>query len=330
MKIVITGANGFVGASLCRYFSKQGHEVIATGRQQDPNAKLLTYATYIPFNIIKPIEYFNADVCIHAAGLATDQVDYDNLFLNNVVGTANVLEASKNCKLFIFISSSSVYNFTNKPAVEPDADLSAHLSDYGRTKLMAEELVKNNIPLTQQRLVLRPRAIYGIGDRHLLSRLLKLVRWQTIFYPADNKLQTSATHINNIAYAIELFFSQKDKPELQVFNIADDEIYSFKDITLKIVNAVEGRHLKVVDVSTKVLKSLAYISPKRVSPLALKTLTQNSVLDLSSIRENLNYKPLYDFGGSFEEIGEWVRNMGGKKVYLNNLDNAPWILNDKL
>ena len=60
MKIVITGAIGFVGASLCRYFSKQGHEVIATGRQQDPNAKLLTYATYLPFNIIKPIEYFNA------------------------------------------------------------------------------------------------------------------------------------------------------------------------------------------------------------------------------------------------------------------------------
>lgn len=328
MKIVITGANGFVGAALCRYFYNHGCQVIATGRQIAPHDKLLAYATYIPCDITKPIADFNADVCIHAAGLATDKATYDSLFLSNVTGTKNVLQASKNCRHFIFISSSSVYDFTDKPATEADANLNTHLSDYGRTKLMAEELVTQDIPADQQRLILRPRAVYGIGDKHLLSRLLKLIRFKTIFYPANNELKTSATNVDNIAYAIELFFSQQNKPLLQVFNIADDEIYLLKDITIKILNAAMGHSLSTVDIPVQAIKALAYINPKKVSPLALKTLTQNSVLDLDNIKKGLGYKPLYNFDDSFAEIGEWVRNMGGKKAYLDNLKNAPWILNN--
>ena len=326
MKIVITGANGFVGASLCRYFYEHGHQVIATGRQAKPNAKLLTYATYIQADITNPIKHFDADVCIHAAGLASDTVDYEDLFLNNVTGTQQVLAAAKSCQYFIFISSSSVYNFTAKPATESDASLSASLSDYGKTKLLAEELVKANIPAHQQRLILRPRAIYGTGDRVLLSRLLKLVRWQTIFYPANNRLQTSATHINNIAYAIELFLSWQNKSPLQLFNIADDQVYSLKDLTLKMLNAVEGRSLSVVNVPLSVLRSLANINPKRVSPLALKIFTKNSVLDLGHIKNALAYQPSYSFDNSYIEIGEWVHNLGGKKVYIDNLKDVPWML----
>jgi nucleoside-diphosphate-sugar epimerase len=325
MKIVITGANGFVGASLCRYFYQHGHQVIATGRQEKPNAKLLEYASYIQADITKPIKHFDADVCIHAAGLASDTADYEELFLNNVTGTQHVLAAAKSCQYFIFISSSSVYDFTAKPAIESDASLIASLSDYGKTKLLAEELVTANIPARQQRLILRPRAIYGIGDRLLLSRILKLLRWQMVFYPADNRLQTSATHINNIAYAIELFLGRQNKLALQLFNIADDQVYLLKDLTLKMLNVVEGRSLKVVNIPPGVIRSLAYVNPKQVSPLALKTLTKHSILDLEHIKNTLGYQPLHTFDNSYKEIGVWVNNLGGKKVYMNNLNDVPWM-----
>jgi nucleoside-diphosphate-sugar epimerase len=325
MKLIVTGANGFVGAALCRYFYSQGFEVIATGRQETPDNNLLAYATYIPYDITKPIDTFHADVCIHAAGLASDTAAYDDLFLNNVTGTRNVLEAAKNCRYFVFISSSSVYDFTHKPAVETDADLNAAISNYGRTKLMAEELVTTNIPQHQQRLVLRPRAIYGIGDRILLPRLLSLVKGKTIFYPASRALQTSATQVINIAYAIELFFNQQNIPPAQVFNIADDVIYSLKEMTVKMLNAVEQRRLKVIDIPVELIKLLSLVNYKKISPLVLKTLTQNSVLNTDAIKQALGYQPANNFDNSFAAISNWVHDIGGKKLYISNLQRAPWL-----
>ncbi len=327
MRIVITGANGFVGSALCRYFYHQGHQVIATGRQEKPNSNLLNYATYISADITNPVKPFDADICIHAAGLASDTADYHALFLNNVTGTKNVLEAAKNCRYFIFISSSSVYNFSDKPAIESDTNLNTQLNNYGKTKLLAEELVKVNIFAHQQRLILRPRAIYGVGDRILLPRMLSMIKRHTVFIPTNNTIQTSATHIENLAYAIGLFLNQRNKPVLQVFNIADDEVYSLKAMSLKILSAVEGGNLNVVPIPLAVVKAISFFNPKRVSTLAFKAITQNSILDLKNIKKSLNYNPLYTFDNSYTEIGKWINSLGGKNVYMKNLKDVPWMLN---
>lgn len=331
MTIVITGANGFTGAALCRYFYALGHDVIATGRQLTPHPTLLRYAKYVPGDITKPVKEFNADVCIHAAGLASDNSDYGSLFLNNVTGTKNVIEAAKNCRTLIFISSSSVYSFCGKPAVETDAVLNAPISDYGKTKLLAEKLLEENIPSHQTRLILRPRAIYGVGDRVLLPRLLNLIRGKIVFCPVPDGVLTSAISINNLAYAIELYLNRADKPPLLCLNIADHQVYKLKDIILKILETIEGPHLKVLDVSSLALKILPVIASKtslikQLSPVAINAMKQNSVLDLTNINNTLNYKPAYTFDNSYKEIGDWLRYIGGKKIYLQNLKNAPWIL----
>jgi nucleoside-diphosphate-sugar epimerase len=335
MKILITGANGFVGAALCRYFYKLGHQVIATGRQPRPHPGLLACATYLQADISNPIPPFNADACIHAAGLASDTANYNELFLNNVTGTANVLKAAKNCAFFIFISSSSVYNFSGKPVSEEDSAQSVPISDYGKTKLLAEELVQAHIPTNQRRLILRPRAIYGIGDRILLPRLLKLIKRQTIFCPVNKATLTSATHVDNLAFAIDLFFKQADKPALQLFNIADAPVYKLRDMVLKSLYAVGGENLRKVDVPHSIIKLLAAINSKlhfsgQLSPVVLEALLKNTVLNISPIQATLGYKPLYTFDDSCKQIGDWVNRIGGEKVYLQSLTDAPWMASPSL
>lgn len=331
MKMVITGANGFVGASLCRYFYNKGYEIIATGRQAIPNAQLLSYATYIQADITTPLEPFNADVCIHAAGLTADDATYKDLYFHNVTGTENVVHASKHCRHLIYISSSSVYKFSDKPAVESDASLDAHISNYGKTKLQAELLLNATIPEHQTRLILRPRAIYGVGDRVLLPRVLKLVKFQKILCPVDNEITTSATHVDNLAYAIELFLKQNGTSKFQVFNIADKSIYKLKDIILKTIFAVEGRSLPVVDISLwpRILPVFSKIvRSKHLTPIALMALTENSVLDLGSITKTLNYDPKQNFDNSYCKIGKWIKALGGKKDYIKSITDAPWMINE--
>jgi nucleoside-diphosphate-sugar epimerase len=329
MKIVITGANGFVGAALCRYFFNLGHQVVATGRQATPNSRLLAYATYIQADISGIINPFDAEVCIHAAGLASDIADYDSLFLHNVTGTANVLEAAKSCRYLIFISSSSVYNFSKGLAGESDAGFDVPLISYGKTKLLAEELIKANIPIHQRRLILRPRAIYGTGDRVLLPRLLKLIKGKTILCPIAASVLTSATHVDNLAYAIYLFFSQPKKPALQLFNVADDRLYNLKDMVVKMLRAID-ENLTLINIPTPAIKMLRVLNSKfhlsnQLSPVAFQAIMENSILDLTRIKETLGYHPPHIFDDSFKEIGEWVNHIGGIKAYLNALNDLPWL-----
>lgn len=330
MKIAVTGANGFVGAALCRYFHNKDHQIIALGNQESPHPNLLKIATYLKTDITKIMPVIEADICIHAAALSSDTDSYKSLIISNVEGTLNVVEAAKNCSHLIHISSSSVYEFKNKPVSEDDASIHAHLSDYGETKLLAEEIMELDIPSHQKRLILRPRAIYGIGDRILLPRLLKLIRGNFILCPFKKHIQSSLTHVDNVAYAIELFLAQTNPIPLQIFNITDDKPYFLRKLAQQISSVIEKHQLTLIPLSKPVLKMFLYLNSKipivkNISPLVLNSLDRDAILDISRIRKELNYKPSKNFQNSWVEITDWVSKLGGKQSYLKQLPDAPWI-----
>jgi len=66
MKIIITGATGFVGAHLVRHFSSIGHEVIALGRQEEPPKGLNFFAQWQKVDLTEKVKQLEADVFIHA------------------------------------------------------------------------------------------------------------------------------------------------------------------------------------------------------------------------------------------------------------------------
>ncbi|GEO04533.1 dTDP-4-dehydrorhamnose 3,5-epimerase [Adhaeribacter aerolatus] len=334
MKIVITGANGFVGAALCRYFYQQGHSILAVGRQAKSHPNLAAIAEYLSADITQSLPPFRADVCIHAAALASDTATYQDLHENNVTGTRQVLAAARFCEYFVQISSSSVYQFKNIPAKESSATLAANRSPYGKTKLLADNLVGEDIPAGQKRIILRPRAIYGIGDRVLLPRLLELIKRNIVFCPVSAQISTSLTHVDNIAYAINLFLRQASQPALQIYNVADAPVYNLRQCVLQLLSAVYQQELKVCSIPVSLLKLLTDLNKivpfsAKLNPLVLNTLTQSAVLDISAIRENLGYQPRYYFENRYPQIAAWLHGVGGLNYYLNNLAQMPWELDEK-
>ncbi len=329
MKIAITGANGFVGAALCRYFYEKGHEIQAIGNREEPHRNLLRVANYVRADITNVIEPIIADVCIHAAALSSDTDTYKNLILSNVEGTLNVVEAAKGCRFFVHISSSSVYQFTNHPVKEEEASIQSDLSNYGETKLLAEDIVELEIPEHQKRLILRPRAIYGVGDRILLPRLLSLVKGRFLLCPFKKNTQSSLTHVDNVGYAIELYLAQKDQAQLQIFNITDDRPYHLLELAVECTSAVEKRQLLPVSLPGAVMKLLLLLNSKKnpdnsISKPVLKSMGKTSVLDISKIKNELKYNPSKNFQNSCAEIASWVDSFGSSKSYLKQLSEAPW------
>jgi nucleoside-diphosphate-sugar epimerase len=331
MKIAITGANGFVGAALCRYFHKEGHEIIAIGNRNKPNLNLLRIAKYIQADICNVIPKIEADVCIHTAALNSDADTYKDLILANVEGTLNVVEASKNCRFLIHISSSSVYQFNNVPVKENDASIQSELSNYGETRLLAEDIIELNIPEYQKRLILRPRAIYGIGDRILLPRLLSLVKGNFLLCPFKKDIQGSLTHIDNIGYAINLYLAQKEHSKLQIYNISDEKPYLLRELALECLSLLEKQKLIPLSIPGPLMNLLLLINSKTnlfksISMPVLNSLTRNAVLDISKIKQELKYQPSKNFYNSYTEIAEWIDSFGGSDSYLKQLAEAPWIV----
>lgn len=331
MKIAITGANGFVGAALCRYFHSEGHEILAIGNRETPNRNLLKVAGYIKEDITGVMNLIDADVCIHAAALASDTDTYKNLILSNVEGTLNVVEAARNCRFFIHISSSSVYQFKGLPVTEDDASIQSELSDYGETKLLAEDIVELDIPEHQKRLILRPRAIYGVGDRILLPKLLSLVKGNFLLCPFKKETQSSLTHIDNIGYAIDLYLARKDQKQFQVFNITDEKPYLLWELALECASAVKKVNLIPLGLPAPIVRMFLLLNTKKgvvrnISKPVLQSMENNSVLDISLIKRELNYRPTKNFHNSCSEIASWVHSFGTPNSYLKQLIDAPWTI----
>ena len=205
MKVFITGITGFVGSMLANKFAEDGFEVAGLGRKETLPAHVDKRCAYVREDIKKPISEIDADIVIHAAAQVDDNASYTDHFENNVVGTANVINAcSARTTLFILISTSSVYSFNEDvPYTEGKGGIEFEkLSAYGKTKFLAEQKL-HAAPHLMQKVILRPRAIYGPGDTVLLPRLLRLVKNNFILLPKHTTTRISLTHINNLIFAVQ-------------------------------------------------------------------------------------------------------------------------------
>lgn len=153
MKIIITGAAGFIGSSLCEYLQKINIPFIGIDNfSYGYKEYIYDFSNnFIEYDIINPniINYIDKDdIIIHLAAissLAENQSNAINSYQNNLMGTLNLLEASriKGVKHFIFASTSAVYENSNVfPSNESDYFEQPYLL-YSLSKKQGEELCKS-------------------------------------------------------------------------------------------------------------------------------------------------------------------------------------------
>lgn len=320
MKIAITGINGFIGGCLANHFVKEGHQVSGIGRQNALASFVNPKCEYMQADITKKLSILEADVVIHSAGLASDKSPYEKLFLNNVTGTRNVVDASKGVTCFVYVSSSSVYSFTDQPMKENEAGLNRNsLSDYGKTKLLSEELVLEKCKAASLH-ILRPRAVYGVNDRLILPRLLKLVKGNSIILPAHITKSISLTNIDNFIHAVQLCIG--NKTQTKIYNVADERIYSLEETLKQLLSAATGKNLTTTKVPSSLWNGLISLNElvkfnRNLSRFGSDQITKTALMDISSVKAELNYSPKKYMDNSTAEISEWLNQNGGWKKYMN-------------
>ena len=328
MKILLTGATGFVGAHVLRHFS-QAHDITVVARQTAPPKAMEDFLSdYIRADIAEKIPRWSGDACIHVAGLATDKAKYSELYAANVVGTQRLFEAA-DCPHFVHISSASVYDDARSLHRETDEIPLSNLNFYGQTKRLAElKLLEMNDLDKRSLTVLRPRAIYGTGDRVLLPRMLNFGKNGKIVAPGDLNVRLSMTHIQNLIQAIALSIEQPTEGS-RIFNVADAAPYLLRTILLQLHTAIRGGdwHVKALPVAPLLFLARTFSTfglPSKLTEQAIRYLTRDGVLDTTRITQNLGYQPQHDFFSSLDATSEWVKKVGIERVAAADV-GLPWV-----
>jgi nucleoside-diphosphate-sugar epimerase len=215
LRLAVTGASGFCGAAVARAAHAAGAEVLCLGRRPGPVGR------HVPWDAARDRPYLDgADAVIHLAAAVGDprpgSADEAAFRSVNVDGTRRLVEVARS-RPVVYVSSASVYAPPGRDAapLREEHPVRDQRTAYGRTKAAGERLA-----LAAGAAVLRPRAVYGPGDPHLLPRLLGAVRRGFAPLPGPD-VPMSLTSVDNLADACLAALSWP----AGAYNIADAPTY---------------------------------------------------------------------------------------------------------
>lgn len=280
MKIIITGATGFVGSHLSKYLEEKGNFVEKLSLKN-------------PDWILNK----NADVVIHLAGKAHDTVNTsseDEYFKINRDLTIPLFDDFLNSEIRDFIYFSSVK--ATADTIEGVLDEN-HSSDpktsYGKSKLEAENyLLSKKLPENKRLFIIRPCMIHGPGNKGNLNLLYKVVEKGIPWPLASFENQKSFIGIDNLNYLIEKIVTS-DIPS-GIYNFADDKTISTNEL-IKIIANTSGKKEKLWHLSADLICSLAKLGDRIKLPLnseRLKKLTDSYVVSNQKIKTALKIEKL--------------------------------------
>ncbi len=248
MKIAITGANGFVGSNLIRYFQSQGHEVLALVRSHTASETLNHIVNTVVVDYLDAASIFTAingyDVIIHNAG-RTKALNYKEMYESNVEPTRIIVTAINGMESsiqLVFISSqaASKPSYGNIPVKESDAP--APLTAYGRSKFEAEMLIRKSC--TKPFTIIRPCSVYGYGDKDFLN-LFKMVKRGFSFRIGNKDKLLNMIHVDELASFISLCI-QNESAYKQLFFATDGIVYKQSEIMQYIALALHKKPIELI------------------------------------------------------------------------------------
>lgn len=230
MRILVTGATGFVGSHLIESLSGRGFETVGLVRRPVGRGAPGHFIGSGPEGFSQ--EHLKGiDVVVHAAGTAhRSEKDAEKLrklmIEGNAEWTKRICEAVAKSQVKALIHISSI-----AAADMPDANASRRNSAYGESKLLAEGFVSELAKTGRLAVNLRPPLIYGSGAKGNWPKLVKLARLPVPLPFGSVLNQRSFLGISNLCELVYLILNRNDQMELSgTYAVADNGFVSLSEI----------------------------------------------------------------------------------------------------
>jgi len=240
LKILVSGAAGYIGSTLCNDLLSKGHEVIAVDNLLYGGRSLIPFLNhpsffFIPSDINDTENYCKyvdkSTTIVHLAAIVGDPASKKfpkETNQTNIDGTSKLIELAMKNKVtkLIFASTCSNYGQVKNNDMANEEYNLRPLSLYAETKVKIEEYLKNQIGSVLDWTILRFSTAYGLSLR---PRFDLTVNDFTLHALKDRKLEIfnpnsnrPYVHVKDVARAIELCLEKKEQTSNEIFNVGDN------------------------------------------------------------------------------------------------------------
>lgn len=274
--IGITGASGFVGKNIIKYFKSK----------------------YLIYSYPKGgIPLVKQNIVLHFAGKAHDTKNISNpeeYYVVNTEYTKVVFNSFLKSESDVFVFLSSVKAVSDNS----DFDLSEDhvpnpISHYGKSKLLAEQyILSKNVPENKRVFILRACMIHGPQNKGNLNLLFKMVNKGFPWPLGAFSNKRSFCSIDNLCFVIQELIENENIPS-GIYNVADDDPISTNEL-IELISFCHGKSTIIWNIHPVVIKIISLAGDIFKLPLnskSLNKLIENYVVSNKKILDSIN-KPL--------------------------------------
>ena len=315
--ILVTGAAGFIGTTICHKLAEAERDVVACTRSRHENPGISS----VPSPDLGPkADWTEAlqevKTVIHLAARAhvageTKGFEAEALYQSiNKQGTVCLARqaAAKGIRHFIFISAIGVVAEYSKSPLSILAQ-NTPSTPYGRSKLGAENAIKEICSGTEMRYtIIRPPLVYGPKNPGNMARLLKIT-------DSGIPLPLSALDSNRRSFVavpnlIDLILLCLEHPAAanQTFHVSDDDDVSTAELLRRMRRAL-GKPVRNLPIPASALKAGLRLAGKGEM---VDKLFGNLQVDIEYTKKTLGWKPKVTMEEELERTAKWWRERQGR------------------
>ncbi len=316
MKVLVTGSTGFIGSRLVEFLIKDGHEVHCLIRPESDlkcleglDVRLIRCRYSDKTSLAQAVR--DMEVIFHLAA-RIEAPNWDAYYTANTLSTKHLIEAcaeyNPGLKRFVFVSSIAASGPPRRGEIKDECSQCLPVSPYGRSKLMAEEIVQNyaeRIPIV----IMRPANVLGARQKELVL-ILDLLKKRIMPMIGSKESKTSICFVEDLVRALAIA-AVHEKAVGNTYFIADRSVYSWRHM-LKLIAGELRVYPAVVRIPYPVLYAIALLSEGWASLFKTQALLTRDSLEATrkyewiyrteKIRNELGFKTLISFENGIRDI----------------------------
>lgn len=324
MRCIVSGATGCLGTNLTARLLKEGHDVIALGRNVHLGHFLQAQgAQFVALDLAQKKEELrsltkDADVVFHCAALSSPWGRYRDFYQANVLGTQHLLAATPLSARFVHVSTPSIYfAFRSQYNLHEDTSLPDKPANaYVATKLIAETLVDKAVREERvQAITLRPRGIFGPYDRTIFPRILNAERGGQLPLIGPGDQWVDLTFVSNVVDSMLLAATAPVQYCGRKYNITNDEPMPMVTFLTMLYRALK-KPLRIKKLPYALMKWFALADEMvhrlpgvrgepRLTRYTAGVLAFGQTLNIQAAKKDLAYHPKIRIAEGMEHYARW-------------------------
>lgn len=339
MTVLVTGASGFVGGAVVRALSRQGVPVRAMVRERasaPPGVEVAVADLGDAAALARAVSGVRA--VVHAAALLGEFGRASDYFSVNVAGTDRLMQesAAAGVRRFVFLGSPSALMAPeggDQIGIDETVPYPARfLNSYCETKAVAEQLVLAADTPEFTTCSLRPRAVWGPGDRRgpVVQILAKLRTGRLPDLSGGRDVRASLCYIDNLVQAVTSALTAENIGGRAYF-VADAEPVSvwptMTAVARRFALPAPSRTLPAPVLAgaltaIETVWRLPMVAQRWTPPLsryAVALVTRSATYDITRAERELGYRPEISFDTGLDHFHRWVTEVGGLDRLLEEL-----------